>query len=118
MKLRILGNKLRYRLTQGEVQALESGESVVEKVIFPGGNEMTYSVKPGKRTEMEVSFSNNEILLEVPSNELNDWSTDQREGIYRNWENNSFEVALEKDFQCLHKRPNEDESDNYPNPRK
>ncbi|MCR9251301.1 MAG: hypothetical protein NXI20_12800 [bacterium] len=118
MKLRILGNKLRYRLSQTEVSELESGQSVTKSVVFPAGNSFQYSVVNSKSiSQPEIVFENQVIQLSIPSFELQGWTEDSREGIYHKWDNDSFEIALEKDFQCLHKRPGEDETDNYPNPR-
>ncbi len=118
MKLRILGNKLRYRLSQTEVGELESGKAVTKSVVFPAGNSLQYSVMNSDTiSKPEIEFEDQIIRLSIPSIELQGWTEDSREGIYHKWEKDSFEIALEKDFQCLHKRPGEDETDNYPNPR-
>jgi hypothetical protein len=49
-----------------------------------------------------------------------DWANSVREGIYYDQgvsEDTILKILIEKDFQCLHKRAGEDETDNFPNPR-
>ncbi len=45
MKLRIKGDSLRLRLTQGEVTALDTGGVVEEKVRFGGGAALIYRLR-------------------------------------------------------------------------
>ena len=118
MKLRILGNKVRLRLSMTEVSQLCAGESVSITVNFPLGNNLIYMVINNPELEkIEICYLENTISLSVPNKILSGWLDDDREGIYYKWETQQFEIALEKDFQCLHKRPGEDEKDNFQNPR-
>lgn len=119
MKLRILGNKLRFRLTQDEVYELTNGLAVSVSVDFPVGDSLIYSVRAvAGVSEMEASFRNEIIRVTIPATSLTNWETDDREGIYHTIgsEVGDFEIAVEKDFKCLHKRAGEDETNNYPNP--
>ncbi len=119
MKLRILGNKLRFRLSQNEVKELTNGLTVSDSVDFPIGESLIYSVRADvDLSEMEASFQDEIIRVNIPANDLTNWESDSREGIYHtiNSEIGAFEIAVEKDFKCLHKRPGEDETNNYPNP--
>jgi len=118
MKLRILGNRLRFRLTQEEVKKLCNGEMVMENTTFPTGNTLSYQMGQGKNCiAMTSDYSDNKIKITIPIQLLDGWYHDDRVGLYHTFDQ-GFEVAIEKDFQCLHKRPGEDESDNYPNPLK
>ncbi len=113
MKLRILGNKLRFRLTQTEVSMLEQGNNVIEKTGFDDSNLLEYQILVGKDLkDITSSFMNNQICVTIPGHLLTNWSTDEREGLY----SDNGNIAIEKDFQCLHKRPGEDEQDNFKNP--
>ena len=44
-----------------------------------------------------------------------EWANSDRVSLVNKSEN-GISVLIEKDFQCLHKRPDEDESQNFPNP--
>lgn len=119
MKLRILGNKLRFRLTQNEVEELTNGLTVSDSVDFPIGESLIYSVVSNENiSEISASYREEIIRIMIPAGELTNWENDNREGIYHTIQSEigPFEIAVEKDFKCLHKRPGEDESDNYPNP--
>lgn len=115
MKLRILGNKIRIRLTQQEVKDLTEGKTVSESVDFPGNNRLIYAVAPQSgHNAISAAFSDNRIILGISEKLLSGWHTDDREGLYH--ATDQLEMAIEKDFKCLHKRPGEDETDNFPNP--
>ena len=119
MKIRILGNKLRLRLGQQEIRSLADGQPVIESVNFPVGDQLQYTVVPVKEIEeMTAAFLHGKISIEVPSALLTGWEFDDRVGLYHEIEveDNTFSIAVEKDFKCLHKRPGEDETDSYPNP--
>ncbi len=121
MKLRILGNKLRFRLSKQEVKELCDGKHIREQTHFPNGNSLTYQVTSRDTVDQpEALYESQKITIQIPSPLLANWHQDDRVGIYHqlNSGNTPFEIAIEKDFQCLHKRPGEDESDNYPNPAK
>ncbi|MEL6560988.1 MAG: hypothetical protein AAFQ94_22535 [Bacteroidota bacterium] len=119
MKLRILGNKLRFRLTQNEVKELSNGLTVSDSVDFPIGESLIYSVASDEKiSEMSASYQEEIIRVMIPAAALKNWKNDDREGVYHTIQSEigPFEIAVEKDFKCLHKRPGEDETDNYPNP--
>ena len=115
MKLRILGNKLRLRLTQTEVSMLEQGNNVIEQTCFEDSNLLEYQILVDLQSnKITSSFLNNRICVTIPAHLLTNWSTDEREGLY----SDNGNIAIEKDFQCLHKRPDENEQDNFKNPAK
>ncbi|MEL7144886.1 MAG: hypothetical protein AAFO69_00855 [Bacteroidota bacterium] len=119
MKIRILGNKLRLRLQQQEIQKLAAGQAVVETVNFPIGDQLHYAVEPvGVGAEVTATFQNSKISVKIPGELLDGWEMDDRVGIYQEMKSaeEAFSIAVEKDFKCLHKRPGEDESGNYPHP--
>ena len=112
MKLRILGNKLRFRLTQTEVSMLEQGTIVTEQTEFDDSKAFGYQLLVDEVTAISTSFQNNIISVSIPRQLVSGWAQDERVGLY----SDNGNVAIEKDYQCLHKRPGEDEIDNYRNP--
>jgi hypothetical protein len=67
MKLRIKGSSLRLRLTQGEVQSLESAGEVAEQVHFGGGARLTYRLRTDTQSrEISATYGDNVIDIRVP----------------------------------------------------
>lgn len=124
MKLRIRGDSLRFRLTQGEVSSLLSKKRVSESVHFPALREsvLIYSLQPLERaSEMSARFENGEIVVDLPMTLVQPWATTDQTGIeyaQPGREGRQLRIVVEKDFRCLQPRPEEDERDNFPNPEK
>jgi hypothetical protein len=119
MKLRIKGNTLRLRLTKLEIDQLGNGETVREEVPFPQSTFAYAIVSDASLSSLGVQYLNNEMLVRVPEKQLRDWVDTGLVGLEESLEienGNSLHLLLEKDFQCLHKRPNEDETDQFANP--
>ena len=119
MKLRIKGSSLRLRLTQGEVHSLETAGEVAEQVHFGGGARLTYRLRTdGKSREISASYGDNVIDIRVPRETALTWAhTDQvtlshAEAVA----DGELRVIIEKDWNCLAPRSEEDESDNFPHP--
>ena len=123
MKLRIRGDSLRFRLTQAEVAKLAGKEKVSESVHFsPSAKDiLTYSVEASEGvTRFSAVFASAEILVRVPASLVESWAhTDQvgMESTRATGEGRKLRILIEKDFQCLQPRSEEDESDNFPNPQ-
>jgi hypothetical protein len=122
MKLRIHNNCIRLRLSQTEVDQIAKGNPIHEKLEFPSeiGTLFFYALVPNPDIDAVLAtFANNEILIQVPDRELIEWAKSDRVGIHESIKTtaeSNLRVDVEKDFQCLHKRPGEDESDNFPHP--
>jgi len=119
MKIRIKGNSIRYRLTMSEVEAFGKTGVVSECTSF-GKNTFYYALKadPGIKA-LSASFDNNTITLMLPEAEARGWAASSEIG-FRNTLNldggGQLSLLLEKDFTCMDETE-EDQSDNYPNPR-
>jgi hypothetical protein len=119
VKLRIKGDSLRLRLTQGEVHSLALGERVEERTRFGSGQVLVYRLcDGGAAAAAEVSFTGGVLEVRLPPAELRAWcagegatfeaSLPHEEGVLR--------LLVEKDFACLKPRVDEDESDHFPHP--
>lgn len=120
MKLRIRGNSLRLRLSQGEVQALEQQGGVEDAIAFPGGKRLIYKLRSDTRiSEISAAYIDNLIEIRIPLQQVVQWSESDRVGLSAILPIASGElrVAVEKDFACLTRREGEDESDNFPHPQ-
>jgi hypothetical protein len=119
MKLRIKGSSLRLRLTQGEVQRLETHGEVAEQVHFGGGASLTYRLRTDvKDPEISASYGDNVIDIRIPEKAALTWvRTDQVTLSHSEpVTDGELRVVIEKDWNCLAPRSDEDESDNFPHP--
>jgi hypothetical protein len=119
MKIRIKGNSIRYRLTMSEVEAFSSTGSVSESTSF-GKNKFHYSlVADPDIAALGAKFENNTITLMLPEKHAGTWAESSAIGFTNTLKLEGGELLtllLEKDFTCLDETE-EDQSDNYPNPR-
>ena len=121
MKLRIMGNTLRLRLSQGEVEKLGKDGTVSDATVFPGEMALTYTLESSPLNSMDCSLSDNTILLSIPEATVNEWVNSEMVGFNKEFDlgNSSIlSILVEKDFKCLTDRPGESESDLFPNPSK
>lgn len=123
MKLRIHGNSIRFRITQSEMAALVEGIRLEDCVQFgPAQTEiLRYAVEISSQcSEVRALYSKGVIQVILPVNlarALADTNQVGIEHVQSIAEGVTLKIVLEKDFQCFHSRPGENESDNFPNPK-
>ena len=121
MKLRLLGNKIRFRLSQPEVLALKEIKFVQSTLMINPFeiNNFKYSVHcDDDINEAKATFQNNELRVEIPSSLVNAWADSEDVGIVEGFTGNSGEeiiILVEKDFKCLTER-GENETELFDNP--
>lgn len=119
MKIRIRGNSIRFRLTKSEVKELCTTGRCSETTNF-GKGLFTYSVRVDEKARsLEAALQPHAISMHVPPRLLNGWYENEHVGfedVISLKYGEELHLLLEKDFVCLDDR-DEDESDNYPNPK-
>lgn len=118
MKLRVHNNSIRLRLSQPEVERIAHGQPIVEMLDMGLGqqNNFSYSLVPIEgAVEILADFIQNNLEIVFPKHQAAEWANTERVGVSKQL-NNGLTILIEKDFQCLHKRPGEDETQNFPNP--
>jgi hypothetical protein len=119
MKLRIKGDSLRIRVTQGELESFVSEGRVEESIHFGPARALAYrlAIDP-KISQLTAHFDRDVIEVRVPERTAREWSrtnlvtlenTQSQDGV-------DLKIFVEKDFACLQPREGEDESDNFPHP--
>ena len=115
MKLRIRGNSLRFRLTQTEVAELvragrvenrtQLGQDAALGLVFRL-QLSAFRLVPG------VEFDAGRLTVSLPEAQAKSWARENEVGIYgeESW---GLKLSIEKDFQCLDQRPNENDSDAF-----
>ena len=121
MKLRILGNKIRFRLSEPEVYAFSEVQQVQAALnINPlEKNNLRYSLNSDAAiSNSNLEFASNELKINVPKDDVKSWAGSDKVGLEYDILASSgerFTILIEKDFQCLTER-GEDESKLFPNP--
>lgn len=115
MKLRIRGNSLRLRLTQSEVAELVRVGGVENRTQL--GQDATVGLVfrlqvSSCRLAPGVEFDGGRITVSLPEAQAKSWALENEVGIYGEepW---GLKLSVEKDFQCLDQRPNENDSDAF-----
>ena len=120
MKLRVLDNSVRLRLTQTEVDDVASNGLVRGRVHFAGSNTFDYVLESSPATvKPEAHLSNNVLTVRIPEMDIRNWANSERVSIDSTQildSGDKLRILVEKDFKCLSPREGEDESDMFPHP--
>lgn len=118
MKLRVLGDSIRLRLTQGEVAELGRTGLVSERTHFADGVVMEYRLRlDAGVTACTATLEGNVLTVSAPAPAVDHWLNSDDVAIQSDAQpGNTLRILVEKDFACLTERPGEDDSDAYPHP--
>ncbi len=120
MKIRILDNSIRLRLSKSEVEQFNDEGEIISRTQFPGGAFFEYALNKTNIEEMNASYSEGKIELFCPSAVVEKWANSNRVG-FRNelslGKKGTLSLLVEKDFKCLDPHREEDESDNFEHPK-
>jgi hypothetical protein len=121
MKLRILGNSLRLRISRSELERLQADGSIEDSIRFSSAPEasLTYAlaVESGE-VGIRVQYSPQRVTVLLSEAQLQAWSQPNEVGIYAsvgNGSENGLKLTIEKDFACLD-RSHASNADAFPNP--
>jgi hypothetical protein len=103
MKLRILDNSIRFRLTRPEVERMASEGEVTGITSMPGANQFQYRLKSG--SAFQIGMLDNTMEFSAPLELIQQWATNEgRVGFRHSFDldaGEKLELLVEKDFQCL-----------------
>jgi hypothetical protein len=121
MKLRILNNSLRLRLSQNEVDQLYNTGLLESSMAFGTGNDdnFKYTLQTTETEDAGAQFTGNRLIVIIPLELVNSWAVSDQvtiDYLQHNGDNEDLRILVEKDFKCLTKRPGVDESDLFPHP--
>jgi hypothetical protein len=119
MKLRVRGNSIRLRLSQGEVETFARDGKVEESIEFAAGEPaFTYAIESdGQRESVTAEFAHDRLCVYVPRMLAVEWAASDEVGFASPDGAVGPRVLVEKDFACLTPRAGEDESDMFPHPQ-
>jgi hypothetical protein len=122
MKLRMRGDSIRLRLTQGEVAALVEEGRVEELVTFGPGVSLSYAIvcASGASKIDAILEQGTRVVVRAPESLVQAWAKDPKEVGFETTQDvgngKTLRILVEKDFACLVERPHEDNADAFPNP--
>lgn len=121
MKLRFRGQTLRIRLDQREVSDLGDGGTVEQRTAFSESSEFVCRVQLSADVRnITATFASGRVTVMLPADEARKWARTEQVGMEAHQvvgSGRSLHILIEKDFECLHGRPEED-ADTFPNPRR
>lgn len=121
MKLRILGNSVRFRVSQAELAQLVGEGSVQDSVGFGPGARLVYrlEVTDGAAEAVSAGYDGGGVNVVLPRALVDVWQRPDEVSIRGEQPlpgGESLGILIEKDFTCLIPREGEDQSDLFPNP--
>jgi len=121
MKLRLLDDSIRLRLSRSEVLAAHEKGIVESQTRFPDGSLFTYVLEAGKSASAaSASYTAQRMVVKIPARDIAAWTNDDEavslRGEVRLPDGGHLKVLVEKDFKCVSPRnDDEDQSDLFQN---
>lgn len=118
MKLRLRESSVRLRLTRPEVAAIGRGERVEAVTRLPDGSEFRYLLAVVDGGEVTASMADGCLAVHAPRAVATAWATGDEVAItaVHQLPDGACELLIEKDFACLHPRPEDQGVDTFPHP--
>lgn len=120
MKLRLLDDSIRLRLSQSDVVDAERQGVVEGQTRFPDGSSFRFALETLREGPASAGFAGDRMVVGLPATEISAWANDDSavslEGEVDLPDGSQLKLLVEKDFQCLTERPDEDQSDLFQNP--
>jgi hypothetical protein len=115
MKLRIQGDSLRLRLTQKDVAQLVGHGRLESRIEFAPGQALVYLLERSFHAKsVDATFDGHAIRVTLPAQVMTEWAESDQVCIEASSAAGP-QLLIEKDFQCLHSRGEQDR-DAYSNP--
>jgi hypothetical protein len=120
VKLRLLDDSIRLRLSQSDVVAADREGFVEAQTAFPDGSVFKFALRSSADGKASAEFKGGRMLVGLPASDISRWANDDTAvSILEELElpgGGQLKLLVEKDFQCLIDRPDEDQSDLFQNP--
>ena len=123
MKLRILDDSLRLRVSQSELQELRTSGRVQATIHFGPGPEqrLVYAlVVDPEAQRVSAILTDREIVVHLPRAAAHAWADTDEVSLQAEQSlgpDGHLALLIEKDFKCLVARPGEEAYDGFANPK-
>ena len=121
MKLRLLDDSIRLRLSRDEVIAAHEQGVVEGQTRFPNGSVFRFALEALQNgSNASASYTSDRLVVRLPAPKISAWATDDT-AVSLHGEaalplGGQLKLLVEKDFRCLAPRHDEDESNLFRNP--
>lgn len=120
MKLRLLDDSIRLRLSRTDVTRADEEGIVEGRTRFPDGSAFTFALESQPAGKASAACAGGRMVVRLPATEISRWAGDDTVvSLERDVDlpgGDRLKLLIEKDFQCLTARPDEDQSDLFVNP--
>jgi len=122
MKLRLLNDSIRLRLSQSEVVAAARHGIVEGQTRFPDGSLFTFALEAlDDGSAASASYVGGRMVVKLAAAEISAWANDDASVSLRDElelpDGGPLKLLVEKDFKCVTSRDEEDQSDLFANPQ-
>lgn len=120
MKLRVRGNSIRLRLTQGEVARIAAGEPVEETTVFAADARFGYRFEADAALAAPAArYQGGTMCIAWPKDVAVAWARNEQVGLAASCAipDGTLQLVVEKDFACLAPRAGSEDVDTFPHPR-
>jgi hypothetical protein len=123
MKLRLLDDSIRLRLSRSEVVAADEQGVVEGQTRFPDGSVFTFALEAHDgAAQASAAYARDRMVVRLPAAEIAAWANDDAavslHGELSLPAGGPLKLLVEKDFRCLSPREGEDQSDLFSNPER
>jgi hypothetical protein len=123
MKLRLLDDSIRLRLSRDEVIAADERGLVEGRTRFPDGSMFKFALETLRNSSNpSASFDSDRLVVKLPAPQISAWAKDDTavslHGELALSGGGQLKVLVEKDFECVSPRGDEDQSNLFRNPAK
>ncbi len=119
MKLRIRGNTIRIRVSQGEMAEIAAVGLAEDAIEFGPGARLAYRVQVVPEGPVGASYQVDCVSVSLPRALVEHWQGSDEVSIQAEQslaDGQVLKILVEKDFACLAPREEDDEGDLFPNP--
>jgi hypothetical protein len=122
MKLRLLDDSIRLRLSRDEVTAADEQGIVEGQTRFPDGSVFTFALEALQNSSSaSASYSRDRLVVQLPAPKISAWAKDDT-AVSLHGElalplGGPLKLLVEKDFRCVAPRDDEDQSNLFKNPQ-
>lgn len=119
MKLRIRGNSVRIRVSQTELRQIAEEGLAEDSIRFSPTAGLVYRVRVVQDGAVAAELADGSLTITLPQAVVERWSEPDEVTIRGEQSiggGETLKILVEKDFQCLAPREDEDEGDLFPNP--
>ena len=123
MKLRLLDDSIRLRLSRDEVVAADERGIVEGQTRFPDGSVFTFALEAHKNSSnASAAYASDRLVVKLPAPKISAWAKDDT-AVSLHGElalplGGQLKLLVEKDFRCISPRDDEDQSNLFQNPER